>query len=334
MIITYTDTVENKYGKYFLASEAPGDEPTEASDEGIIKRNMKIISVAPTRGRKKDFMQDITPEVDETIPDENLEEPVEDTGVQEPPMEDNTENPGTVDQEEPVEDDNVEDQPAKSPEQNTEEPVQDNPPEENEVITPDDNKEGEPDFMADDGTEDQLVNDVNATNQEINNDQQVNNPEGAPQPDNGEEIQPEGQEGEPDFMADDGGGEDDGQGAPPEGGEQQPEEGQQHGGPKPGLEYDSTRKYNLYKNYISLYNAINNYITKLDANLNDDIRQNQLLRTASNKLVEVEELCFDYMTMKFEASTYIQSLIFYQNLVVEVQMIFNLLGKMQKNLKK
>ena len=72
MIITYTDTVENKYGKYFLASEAPGDEPTEASDEGIIKKNMKIISVAPTRGRKKDFMQDITPEVDETIPDENL----------------------------------------------------------------------------------------------------------------------------------------------------------------------------------------------------------------------------------------------------------------------
>ena len=42
MIITYTDTVENKYGKYFLASEAPGDEPTEASDEGIIKKNMKI----------------------------------------------------------------------------------------------------------------------------------------------------------------------------------------------------------------------------------------------------------------------------------------------------
>lgn len=281
MIITYTDTVENKYGKYFLASEAPGDEPTEASDEGIIKKNMKIISVAPTRGRKKDFMQDITPEVDETIPDENLEEPVEDRGVQEPPMEDNTENPGTVDQEEPVEDDNVEDQPEEAPEQNTDEPVQDNPPEENEVITPDDNQEGEPDFMADDG-----------------------------------------------------GGEDDGQGAPPEGGEQPPEEGQQQGGLKPGLEYDSTRKYNLYKNYISLYNAINNYITKLDANLNDDIRQNQLLRTASNKLGEVEELCFDYMTMKFEASTYIQSLIFYQNLVVEVQMIFNLLGKMQKNLKK
>lgn len=317
MIITYTDTVENKYGKYFLASEAPGDEPTEASDEGIIKRNMKIISVAPTRGHKKDFMQDITPEVDEDIPDENMEEPTDDTGTEEPPMDDNVENPDTGEQENPVDDNTAE-----------------QPPVENEVITPDENQEGEPDFMADDGTEDQLVNDVNTTNQEINDDQQANNPEEAPQPDTGEEIQPEGQEGEPDFMDDDGSEQGDEQAAPPEGGEQPPEEGQQQGGPKPGLEYDSTRKYNLYKNYISLYNAINNYITKLDANLNDDIRQNQLLRTASNKLGEVEELCFDYMTMKFEASTYIQSLIFYQNLVVEVQMIFNLLGKMQKNLKK
>ena len=98
----------------------------------------------------------------------------------------------------------------------------------------------------------------------------------------------------------------------------------------PGLEYDSTRKYVLFENYISLSNAINNYISKLENIIGEDIEYNKLIRTATNKLREIDELCESYMTMKFEASGYIQSLLFYQNLVVMIQLVLDSLSKVQK----
>lgn len=97
----------------------------------------------------------------------------------------------------------------------------------------------------------------------------------------------------------------------------------------PGLEYDSTRKYNLYKEYMSLYNAISNYITKLENNIRDDIQANQIIKEATNRLREIKDLTYDYMTIKFEISTYTQSLVFYQTLIVSVQMVFNLLANIQ-----
>ena len=99
---------------------------------------------------------------------------------------------------------------------------------------------------------------------------------------------------------------------------------------KPGLEYDTTRKYNLFREYMSLYNAIDNYISKLDTNIKDDLAVNQLVKTAVSKLREVKDLTYDYMMIKFETNTYIQSLLFYQNLVVSVQLIFKLLTKTKK----
>ena len=93
----------------------------------------------------------------------------------------------------------------------------------------------------------------------------------------------------------------------------------------PGVEYDSTRKYVLFKEYMSLYNAINNYITKLESVINDDIETNRTISEAANRLREIRDLTYDYMTMKYEISTYTQSLLFYQTLIVSVQMVFRLL---------
>lgn len=102
----------------------------------------------------------------------------------------------------------------------------------------------------------------------------------------------------------------------------------------PGLEYDSTRKYVLYRNFVSLNNAIENYATKLSDNLSDDIEKNKVYTKAIEKLNEINELCHDYMMMKFELNSYIQSRLFYQNLIVMVQLVFNLLGKPMKKPKK
>ena len=93
----------------------------------------------------------------------------------------------------------------------------------------------------------------------------------------------------------------------------------------PGLEYDSVRKYNLYKEYAKLRTAIDGYITKLEACISDDPRSNQAIKTATTKFRELYELITDYMMMKFELCTYIQNLLFYQRQITTVQLIFTLL---------
>ena len=106
--------------------------------------------------------------------------------------------------------------------------------------------------------------------------------------------------------------------------------GQNNQADKPGAEYDSTRKYLLFKEYMSLYNAIDNYIFKLEDNIKDDLAANQIIKTSVNKLREIKELIYDYILIKFDNNTYIQSLLFYQNLVVSVQMVFRLLSTIER----
>ena len=95
----------------------------------------------------------------------------------------------------------------------------------------------------------------------------------------------------------------------------------------PGLEYDSTRKYNLFKEYMSLYNALDNYVSKLEDSISDNLPMNQVIKVAVNKLREIKDLTYDFMMIKFELSSYVQSLLFYQNLIVSVQLVFNLIKK-------
>ena len=102
----------------------------------------------------------------------------------------------------------------------------------------------------------------------------------------------------------------------------------------PGVEYDSTRKYVLFQKYISLYNAISNYIGKLENITKDDIEFNQVLKVSTNKLREIKDLTFEYMTIKFKASTYVQSLLFYQQLIVSVQLVFRTISNMNKEVQK
>ena len=102
----------------------------------------------------------------------------------------------------------------------------------------------------------------------------------------------------------------------------------------PGLEYDSVRKYNLYKEFMKLRTAVDGYITKLEACISDDPRSNQVIKTATEKFRELYDLITDYMMMKFELCTYIQNLLFYQRQVATVQLLFALLketSQMQKS---
>ena len=102
----------------------------------------------------------------------------------------------------------------------------------------------------------------------------------------------------------------------------------------PGLEYDSTRKYTLFKNFMSLSNAIDNYISKMELKMGDDANRTAILKTATDKLREINDLCYDYITMKFEISSYVQSLLFFQKLIVMIQLVFEMVSDGNKTLKK
>ena len=132
-----------------------------------------------------------------------------------------------------------------------------------------------------------------------------------------------------DAAGDETGTEDDG--ATDDGGDAAADQGNADEKAKPGAEYDSTRKYNLFKEYMSLYNACDNYISKLENVLKDDTIQNQIIRTSVNNLRDIKDIIYDYMTIKYPINSYIQSLLFYQKMKVSIQLIFSLLKNSKNN---
>lgn len=114
--------------------------------------------------------------------------------------------------------------------------------------------------------------------------------------------------------------------------EEQPTDG--GGGNGPGVEFDSTRKFNLFKDFMSLYNSVSNYISRLESNVYDVSEINHIHMRAVDNFQEIKTLLYDYMTIKFEASTYVQSLVFYNQIVAAIQAIFNFInGKKIRQIK-
>lgn len=95
----------------------------------------------------------------------------------------------------------------------------------------------------------------------------------------------------------------------------------------PGLDYDSTRKYVLYTNFNSLLNGINNYISKLETLLGEDTEVNHVMKTCVKKLRMIRDLTYDYLIMKYEISSYIQSKLFYTNMIAMIQTVFSVIWK-------
>lgn len=275
MIVKEIKTSMNRYGNYFLMTEAPPEEeqeveeiqpeevnPTEMEDEGDFT-NVGLNDDVP--------FDQVTPEEEDDFTNVGLNDGTGETP--DPDTEETTEAP-TEEPETPQEEENLDGEEADGTE---EIPNED---------TGDETTDTEGDFT-----------DV-----------------GMDEDNGGEEA-----EGDEDTTATDGtddAGTTDGE-----------NNGEKKG---PGLEYDSTRKYILFKEYMSLYNAISNYITKLENNIKDDIQANQIIKEATNRLREIKDLTYDFMTIKFEISSYTQSLVFYQTLIVSVQMVFNLLANIQE----
>lgn len=265
-------TSPKKYGDYFLAFEADGDEEPQTQD---VRNNMKQINLRPNNRARIDFRDGAddpspeetqtpeTPETQATTPEG--EEPVDTTGnedfTQDTPAEDQAQQ--------------GEDQEAPQDEAPAEEPGAETEP----AVTDEENPEGEQ-------SEDQ------------------------PDTTGGDENFADGSDQEQ-----------------PAEGEQPPSEDQpQEQKPGPGLEYDSTRKYKLFLDFKELHSSVENYISNLEMEIRDDSQIMETIKTSIDRLKKTRDLLFDYMTLKFTSSTYIQNLLFYQKMYAVVVMIVDILS--------
>lgn len=287
--ISYKD--ENKYGRFFLATEAP---PTKSH----IHANTKVIDVKPGRGRKIDFTKAIKGDEDYETDEETPEEDDDFTDEDETDFANLTDDVDTEEEDDTdLETDDIGDDTDFT------------------NIDTDDNTEG---------------NDTDETSNTDNT-----GDDGGGDTSGGTNIDPDnvdtGDGDDTDFSNPDGEG---------EGGEEtanddspntdeDPNTDNEDGEKGPGLEYSSTRKYALFLNFQYLLTALSNYINKLENNIGDDINTNKILKTCCTKLREIKDLTYEYMLMKFEIDTYVKSLLFYQQIVVMIQSVFNLLRRIK-----
>lgn len=293
----HKNTKPNLYGRYFLASEADDEETEEeVKPETATRRNVKVVTVKPNN-RSKQFA-DVDIGEEETAP----ETTTDDTGADEPVTDDNTDY-------------------SADDTENTPDTTTDATPEtgdaggDNQETGADDAPEtGDETDFSDTGDDPNTTDDTSDAGDNTNADDA---------PETGDDTD------FTDAAGDETGVDDDG--TTDAGGEDAANQGTSDEKEKPGVEYDSTRKYNLFKEYMSLYNACDNYISKLENILKDDTVQNQIIRTSVNNLRDIKDIIYDYMTIKYPINSYIQSLLFYQKIKVSIQLIFSLLKNSKNN---
>ena len=281
----------NPYGKYFLATEADDDDGTE-EEATPKKRNVKVVSAGPDK-RRKDFTK---------LPDDDTADAPDEPET----SDDDTDFSDTSDD-------------------NSEDTTTDDTPDEPET-------DGDEQDFTD--TDDGDTGDDSEGGEESSDEPAVDNGDdgGGAEDDSGEDDGPAidedddtdftdaGEDGEGDEGDDESGGDEDGDG-----------DGGSDNDKKVGVDLSSTRKYNLYKEYMSLYNSCNNYINKLENVIKDDAEVNQIIRLSVVNLRKIKDLVYDYMTIRFTLNTYVQSLLFYQKMVVSVQLVFKMLASIKKN---
>lgn len=316
------------YGRLFLSMEAPGDEAP--------RRNMKTVTVQPNQRARLDFtnnlvVDDEPADTDDAIPDDIDLGDEADVGDDAPATPDDA--PEDIDLPEPGQPQTPDtDVPAdiELPEGDVEVDLED-------IELPDDDEPnqtvtvgGETNDPAD--TEDFTASDTpgadtettagqpGTTEEEDNTDYTQDTAPDAPEIDpppedttgddntdytdvGGDDTQDQGDTGTDDTTGQDNQGEQDG----------------------PGLEYDSVRQYNLFKEFMKLRTALDTYITKLEGCISDDPESNLIIKKATSKFRDVYTLVTDYMLMKFELCTYVQNLLFFEKQVATTTLIFKLL---------
>lgn len=83
-----------------------------------------------------------------------------------------------------------------------------------------------------------------------------------------------------------------------------------------------SRKYNLYKDFMSLYNSNKSYIEKLERSRASSMESTIVINSALNQLNKIDDILYEYMTIKFPKAPFIDSLIFYHQTVSAIRLCF------------
>ena len=88
---------------------------------------------------------------------------------------------------------------------------------------------------------------------------------------------------------------------------------------------NKSNKFVLFKKFITLEGAITNYIQKLSGIISDDVECNRIYKKITNNLKELDDMTHEYMIIKFENSSYVESMLFYQRILASIGINFNML---------
>lgn len=181
--------------------------------------------------------------------------------------------------------------------------------------TPDmtgDDTGGDDDIALDDGTGD-------------GSDQEAEPTDGG----DGETVSPDGDEGgsDDDIVTDDNGdiSEDDTSGEGDTGDDGSMGDGSSDDSNTSGDE--AIHKQNLYKKFVTLRTAIDNYEHKLSSIIGVDPTTHKMIHEVTDKLRSMGDMMYDYMVLKFKKNTYLESMMFYQRTMSATSLCLDALTK-------
>lgn len=98
----------------------------------------------------------------------------------------------------------------------------------------------------------------------------------------------------------------------------------------PGLDYNSTRQYRLFNEYQDLRETIQSMLSLMEKYSTNDINKGNIANKVSDKLRITKTMIEEYMLTRFQSSTYIQNMIFYNTIVAACKSVIEMLRTMEK----
>lgn len=93
------------------------------------------------------------------------------------------------------------------------------------------------------------------------------------------------------------------------------------------------KRYNLFRDIVFLYNSNKAFISKLENIIRDDVEGNAIMNIVVGKLRDVGDIVYEFLTVKYMTSTYVESLSFYHTVLATIKLTFRLLQNNQQYLK-
>ena len=97
---------------------------------------------------------------------------------------------------------------------------------------------------------------------------------------------------------------------------------------------EQARKYSLYRKFMKLNNLLESNTEVLSNAMFDDSEVNQKIKSVTSKLKETNRLLSEYMVVRFQTASYIQSMLFYQRVLAIININFNILQDLKKQINK